>query len=413
MKKWLESYWPIAGAVLAFALIVWVQTVFSADWTRSYDVVLSTDGPKAAITKLENEDIAIYTILNQLKDASAGTSAPASPNEGQIWYDTDDDKFYVYDGASWNRILITISSESEIEGATPTLKFDDTDAGIGDYDIEVDGDAFTVNNYPSGGGTTDVAFRVSPVGGYGYAVWIPGDSSGPGTVFFQEDSDFGEHAIRVAAPTTNIAANRLVRWPDKDGTVVIEEVAGADIGVATIGTLNTSNWSQDTATFNTVTSSAFINTGTTQFDAIGFSLLGGSAQTITTSTWTAMDLGGADFGVGSGYAYNFTTDTLTIDNTLVSVVGAAAAFSGLSATDMFCVEIYDVTDADVHAQNCRASVAGVNDFISVSTFVFSSAPNNTYRARVWHNHGSDVALQYINNGVTPRFWAVRGVSGGP
>ena len=33
-------------------------------------------------------------------------SAPGSPAEGDIWYDSDDDKFYVRDQDSWNEIVV-------------------------------------------------------------------------------------------------------------------------------------------------------------------------------------------------------------------------------------------------------------------------------------------------------------------
>jgi hypothetical protein len=39
------------------------------------------------------------------KTATQSTS-PASPVEGDIWYDTDDDKFYVRDEDSWNEIVV-------------------------------------------------------------------------------------------------------------------------------------------------------------------------------------------------------------------------------------------------------------------------------------------------------------------
>ena len=40
------------------------------------------------------------------KTASQAT-APSAPSEGDIWYDTDDDKFYVRDEDSWNEIVVS------------------------------------------------------------------------------------------------------------------------------------------------------------------------------------------------------------------------------------------------------------------------------------------------------------------
>ena len=39
------------------------------------------------------------------KTASQPT-APGSPSEGDIWYDSDDDKFFVRDEDSWNEVVV-------------------------------------------------------------------------------------------------------------------------------------------------------------------------------------------------------------------------------------------------------------------------------------------------------------------
>ena len=54
------------------------------------------------------------TTLADALDEVAGqinksTSAPTSPLEGELWYDTDDDKFYVRDEDSWNEVITNIS----------------------------------------------------------------------------------------------------------------------------------------------------------------------------------------------------------------------------------------------------------------------------------------------------------------
>ena len=40
------------------------------------------------------------------KTAAQATS-PGSPVEGDVWYDTDDDKFYIRDEDSWNEIVVS------------------------------------------------------------------------------------------------------------------------------------------------------------------------------------------------------------------------------------------------------------------------------------------------------------------
>ena len=40
---------------------------------------------------------------------AAQASAPGAPVEGDIWYDTDDDEFYVRDENSWNEVVTSVS----------------------------------------------------------------------------------------------------------------------------------------------------------------------------------------------------------------------------------------------------------------------------------------------------------------
>ena len=40
---------------------------------------------------------------------AASASAPGNPAEGDMWYDTDDDKFYVRDEDSWNELVSSVS----------------------------------------------------------------------------------------------------------------------------------------------------------------------------------------------------------------------------------------------------------------------------------------------------------------
>jgi hypothetical protein len=40
---------------------------------------------------------------------SVADTAPGSPSEGELWYDSDDDKFYVRDEDSWNELVSSVS----------------------------------------------------------------------------------------------------------------------------------------------------------------------------------------------------------------------------------------------------------------------------------------------------------------
>lgn len=60
----------------------------------------------ASLPDERNVQSAMDRITNK---TAASTSAPGSPEEGDIWYDTDDDEFYVRDEDSWNEVVTSVS----------------------------------------------------------------------------------------------------------------------------------------------------------------------------------------------------------------------------------------------------------------------------------------------------------------
>ena len=57
-----------------------------------------------SISSAKNVKAALQALDNR---TAAQSAAPSSPTEGDIWYDTDDDKFYVRDEDSWNEIVVS------------------------------------------------------------------------------------------------------------------------------------------------------------------------------------------------------------------------------------------------------------------------------------------------------------------
>ena len=55
------------------------------------------------ISSAKNVKAALELLDNR---TAAQSTAPSSPTEGDIWYDTDDDKFYIRDEDSWNEIVV-------------------------------------------------------------------------------------------------------------------------------------------------------------------------------------------------------------------------------------------------------------------------------------------------------------------
>ena len=60
----------------------------------------------ASLPDEKNVQSAMDRITNK---TAASASAPGSPEEGDIWYDTDDDEFYVRDEDSWNEVVTSVS----------------------------------------------------------------------------------------------------------------------------------------------------------------------------------------------------------------------------------------------------------------------------------------------------------------
>ena len=55
---------------------------------------------------IKNVQDAVEKVTGQV---SVADSAPGSPDEGELWYDSDDDKFYIRDEDSWNELVSSVS----------------------------------------------------------------------------------------------------------------------------------------------------------------------------------------------------------------------------------------------------------------------------------------------------------------
>ena len=70
----------------------------------AYDLLSSADKNDWRFYLITDNDWTIYVEWANVQNApiSAGTTAPSSPNEWDIWYDTTNDILKVYDGTNWN-----------------------------------------------------------------------------------------------------------------------------------------------------------------------------------------------------------------------------------------------------------------------------------------------------------------------
>jgi hypothetical protein len=66
---------------------------------------INASGISISLVSLPNEKNVQSAMDRITGKTAASASAPGSPIEGDMWYDTDDDKFYVRDEDSWNEVV--------------------------------------------------------------------------------------------------------------------------------------------------------------------------------------------------------------------------------------------------------------------------------------------------------------------
>lgn len=176
-------------------------------------------------------------------------SAPSSPVEGQLYYNTTDDTAYVYNGGSW----VDLGKQGNVAGAASStdnaiVRFDSTtgkiiqdssvtlsDTGViagaqqlvGNTNIEV------VGNDAASGNSGYVALY----GGVGTAgnanggnvILSPGSADGSGTdgTVQIQDAVSGDS---LTIDLTELTDNHTVTFPDKDGTVAyMDDIGGGSV----------------------------------------------------------------------------------------------------------------------------------------------------------------------------------------
>ena len=92
---------------------VGTQTAAKANESFSLDTSKITHNSTAITAK--NLSAALDEVATQ---QAKQASAPSSPTEGNMWYDTDDDVMYVRDEDSWNEIHV--SGRTALDGGTFT-----------------------------------------------------------------------------------------------------------------------------------------------------------------------------------------------------------------------------------------------------------------------------------------------------
>lgn len=280
--------------------------------TKKYAVDLDING----IINLNKKEIRNAVIHNL-------TTAPSTPAQGQVYYNTTSSIFYIYDGANWDELRTTgVTSISAGTGISATT-------GDG-------GNTYTVTNTDLG--SSQNIFKNMSDGTVTAAADSNNDTfkfrsaNGVSVTVGSDDATHGDNLL-IGLSQGGVAVDRLASSAITINTA--NGIVGGTVGLGNALSLNLSGVNPNVLTSSAIT--VVTNNGLTGAGTIGLgntltlglsnvnpSVLSSSAVTINTSNGLT---GGGIVGLGNALNLALTSSNVTI-NTANGIVGGTVPLGG-------------------------------------------------------------------------------------
>lgn len=192
----------------------------------------------ASQDSLSNSISDIAENLNTLRSSFSGTSAPSGAVEGQTFYDTDDDLYYVYDGSSWNALSFGASG-TYLEAANNLSDVDSASTALSNIG-GVASSTYTTHTTTYGNGShipttgitnthvaTGAAIAATKISGT--AVTLSGTQTITGEKTFTGDATFSDITINGSASGARLSATQT---GELGGAAVFSISSATNLGVA-------------------------------------------------------------------------------------------------------------------------------------------------------------------------------------
>ena len=307
-----------------------------------------------------NVSAAIEEVATQI---AVATSEPTSPSEGDLWYDTDDNLFYVRVDSAWKNIVVAdlldqdnFSSNSATAVATQQSIKAYVDTAITGGDLDLQGDSGGALSVDLDSETLTIAGGEGiDTSGSSETITISGEdatSSNKGIASFSTDN------FAVSSGAVTIKDSGVILGTETTGNYVATAVAGEGIDVSgatgnvTISGEDATDSNKGIASFSTDNFSVSSGAVTIKDDGVilGTETSGNYVGTITGGT--GIDSNGATSGEGIAHTLSLdlnelSTETTIADADFIAMVDATDDGSGKITFENLEDAIFSSVSGDV------------------------------------------------------------------